>query len=451
MGLAWTDIWINFLTPTYKETTMIERYQKEEISNIWTDQFKFEKFLDVEVALLETLEEVGLITEKVSNKARKATVNPQRIAEIERETRHDVIAFCTSITEQMSVNEGKFFHFGVTSSDIIDTSLTLQIKASLDIILPRFEKLNIAIQKRAEQFQDQICMGRSHGIWAEPMSFGQKLLGHYAEFQRRFTDLKDFYQKELTGQFSGAVGNYTILTPEIEEKTLSKLGLNVESVSTQIIPRDRIAKLISIFSLYACAVERLCIEIRHLQHSDVSEVFEGFSKGQKGSSTMPHKKNPISAENLSGIARVLRSHMSMAMDNTLLWHERDISHSSAERMYLPDAFGLVLYSIDRLENTVTNLVVDHEMMEQKVSKTFKHLSSLVLHKLIEVSENTREDLYKIVQKASFEAKNRENFYNILKDSFTHQRELEVLDSLSSMSEIEIFGKHTSKVFNRTLK
>jgi len=429
---------------------MIERYEKKEISQIWTDEYKFKKFLDVEVALLETLEEVGLLKDKVSQKARDAKIDTDRIYEIEKETRHDVIAFCTSITEQMTTNEGKFFHFGVTSSDVIDTSLTLQIKSSLEVILPKFEILNQALENKASEFKDQICMGRSHGIWAEPMSFGQKLLGHYAEFRRRYEDLKVFSQNELTGQFSGAVGNYTILTPEIEEKTLSRLGLNVESVSTQIIPRDRIAKLISIFSLYACAVERLCIEIRHLQHSDVSEVFEGFAKGQKGSSTMPHKKNPISAENLSGIARVLRSHMSMAMDNTLLWHERDISHSSSERMYLPDAFGLVLYSIERLTSTVDNLVVDTEIMENKVGSTFKHLSSLVLHKLIEVSENTREDLYKIVQKASFEAKNRENFYNILKESFTNQQELEVLSKLSSLSEIETYGKHTSKVFDRTL-
>lgn len=429
---------------------MIERYEKTEISKLWTDEFKFQKFLDVEVALLETLEEVGMISEKVSSKARNTKVDPERIKEIEKETRHDVIAFCTSITEQLTTNEGKFFHFGVTSSDIIDTSLTLQIKASLDVIIPRLEVLTKSLELRAKEFENQVCMGRSHGIWAEPMSFGQKLLGHYAEFKRRYNDLQNFYETELTGQFSGAVGNYTILTPEIEESTLAKLGLKVESVSTQVIPRDRIAKLISIFSLYACAVERLCIEIRHLQHSDVSEVFEGFAKGQKGSSTMPHKKNPISAENLSGIARILRSHMSMAMDNTLLWHERDISHSSSERMYLPDAFGLVLYSIDRLANTVDNLVIDKEIMENKVSSTFKHLSSLVLHKLIEVSENTREDLYKVVQKASFEASDRENFYNILEDSFTNQQELDVIANLRSLSEIETYGKHTSKVFKRTL-
>ena len=428
---------------------MIERYEKEEISNIWTDEFKFTKFLEVEVALLETLEENGVISEKVSSKAKKAKIDPGRIKEIEKETRHDVIAFCTSITEQLSTAEGKFFHFGVTSSDIIDTSLTLQIKSCLEIIHPRLNQLLTTLKTKAQEYEKQICMGRSHGIWAEPMSFGQKLLGHYSEFKRRYDDLNHFMENELTGQFSGAVGNYTILTPEIEEATLRKLGLKTESVSTQVIPRDRIAKLISIFSLYACAVERLCIEIRHLQHSDVSEVFEGFAKGQKGSSTMPHKKNPISSENLSGIARILRSHMSMAMDNTLLWHERDISHSSAERIYLPDAFGLVLYSIDRLSNTVENLVIDNKVMEEKVESTFKHLSSIVLHKLIEVSENTREDLYKIVQSASFEATDRKSFYNILESSFTQQYELEVISTLRSKSDLEIFGNHTSAVFKRS--
>lgn len=427
---------------------MIERYEKKEISRIWTDENKFKKFLEVEVALLEVLEDKGIITEKISEKTKHTNVNPERIKEIEIETKHDVIAFCTSITEQLSVNEGKFFHYGVTSSDIIDTSLSLQIKECLEVILPRFEKLLSTLKNKSQEFEKQICMGRSHGIWAEPMSFGQKLLGHYSELKRRYNDIKSFYENELTGQISGAVGNYTILNPEIEKQVLGKLGLNVEEVSTQVIPRDRIAKLILYFSLYASAVERLCVEIRHLQHSDVSEVFEGFSKGQKGSSTMPHKKNPISAENLTGIARIIRSHVSMALDNINLWHERDISHSSAERIYLPDAFGLVLYSIDRLESTIANLVVDTQVMENKVENTFKHLSSITLHKLIEVSENTREDLYKKVQQASFDAKNKEDFYNILRTNFTHQKELDAINDLAAKKDIELFGKHTSKVFNR---
>lgn len=428
---------------------MIERYEKKEISEIWTDQFKFEKFLEVEKALVIALEEAGIVKESFSKKLESVKVDPHRIKEIEKETRHDVIAFCTSITEQLEVNEGKFFHYGVTSSDVIDTALTLQIKESLDRTFPIFEKLLNALETKSLEHQDTICIGRSHGIFAEPMSFGQKLRGHYCEFKRRYDDLKSFYKNELTGQISGAVGNYTIVTPKIENKVMSHLGLKVESVSTQIIPRDRHAKLTSIISLFGCALERLCIEIRHLQHSDVAEVFEGFKKGQKGSSTMPHKKNPISSENLTGMARMLRSYQQVAMDNTLLWHERDISHSSAERFYLPDMFGILLYSIERMANTVDDLVVDKETMLSKVTANFKHLSSFVLHKLIEVSNNTREDLYRVVQSASFESKDRTSFFNHLEENLSDSSDKELIKTLRNLDDLAIYGAYTKEVFQRS--
>ncbi|RZF22243.1 adenylosuccinate lyase [Halobacteriovorax vibrionivorans] len=427
---------------------MIERYNKAEISEIWTDQFKFEKFLEVEKALVVALEEAGLIENKFSNKLNTVSVSPERIKEIEKETRHDVIAFCTSITEQLETNEGKFFHYGVTSSDVIDTALTLQIKETLERTFPIFEKLLKSLEDKSLEYQDTICIGRSHGIFAEPMSFGQKLRGHYCEFKRRFNDLKDFYNNELTGQISGAVGNYTIITPEIEKRVLSQLDLQVESVSTQVIPRDRHAKLTSIISLFGCALERLCIEIRHLQHSDVAEVFEGFKKGQKGSSTMPHKKNPISSENLTGMARMLRSYQQIAMDNTLLWHERDISHSSSERFYLPDMFGILFYSIERMTSTIEDLVVDKEAMLSKVTANFKHLSSFVLHKLIEVSNNTREDLYRVVQSASFESKDRNGFFEYLEKNLDDKSDKELIKSLAGLNDLEIYGAHTKEVFQR---
>lgn len=428
---------------------MIERYEKKEISEIWTDQFKFEKFLEVEKALVIALEEAGIVKESFSKKLESVKVDPHRIKEIEKETRHDVIAFCTSITEQLEVNEGKFFHYGVTSSDVIDTALTLQVKESLDRTFPIFEKLLNALETKSFEHQDTICIGRSHGIFAEPMSFGQKLRGHYCEFKRRYDDLKSFYENELTGQISGAVGNYTIVTPKIENKVMSHLGLKVESVSTQIIPRDRHAKLTSIISLFGCALERLCIEIRHLQHSDVAEVFEGFKKGQKGSSTMPHKKNPISSENLTGMARMLRSYQQVAMDNTLLWHERDISHSSAERFYLPDMFGILLYSLERMANTVDDLVVDKEAMLSKVTANFKHLSSFVLHKLIEVSNNTREDLYRVVQSASFESKDRTSFFNHLEENLSDSSDKELIKTLRDLDDLAIYGAYTKEVFQRS--
>lgn len=427
---------------------MIERYEVKEISKIWQDQFKFEKFLEVETALVKSLEKMGVIKTPFSNKLYGLTVNPERIAEIEKETRHDVIAFCTSITEQLEVNEGKYFHFGVTSSDIIDTALTLQIKESLTFILSSYKYLLEVLDKKSQEHADTICIGRSHGIFAEPMSFGQKLRGHYNEFKRRFEDLNDFFANELTGQISGAVGNYTIVTPEIEQDVLAQLKLKVEPVSTQVIPRDRIAKLTNIIALFGCALERLAIEIRHLQHSDIAEVFEGFKKGQKGSSTMPHKKNPISSENLTGMARMLRSYQQIAMDNCLLWHERDISHSSAERFFLPDMFGILAYSINRLSNTIEDLVVDTDSMKSKVVENFKHLSSFVLHKLIEVSDNTREDLYKIVQAASFESTDRASFFDHLEKSLKQNSDKELIKNLRKLNDLEIYGAHTKVVLNR---
>ncbi|POB15228.1 adenylosuccinate lyase [Halobacteriovorax sp. DA5] len=428
---------------------MIERYEKKEISEIWSEQFKFEKFLEVEIALTKALENAGIIKEAFSNKLNLVTVNPERIKEIERETRHDVIAFCTSITEQLETNEGKYFHFGVTSSDIIDTALTLQIKETLNRILPAFEMLIKTLDEKSNEHMETICIGRSHGIFAEPMSFGQKLRGHLCEFKRRYSDLKDFYDNELTGQISGAVGNYTILTPAIEAEVLNFLGLKVEPVSTQVIPRDRIAKLTTIISLFGCALERLCVEIRHLQHSDVAEVFEGFKKGQKGSSTMPHKKNPISSENLTGMARMLRTYNQVAMDNCLLWHERDISHSSAERFFLPDMFGILLYSIERMNSTVEDLVIDKEAMKSKVTQNFKHLSSFVLHKLIEVSNNTREDLYRVVQKASFEASDRQSFFTILENNLPDSDDKKLIGQLKDLNDLEIYSAHTKSVFSRS--
>lgn len=427
---------------------MINRYEIKEIAEIWSEKNKFEIFKSVELALLQALCNRDIISEDVIEAANKAVINPERIAEIEKETKHDVIAFCTSITEQMPKEMGRFFHFGVTSSDVIDTALMLQIKQSLEIIIDDFKLLLDELFEQAKNHKDQMCIGRSHGIYAEPMSFGQKLLGHYVEFNRRFDELQDFYNYELTGQISGAVGNYTIVDPDLEEDVLNELGLTVEPVSTQVIPRDRIAKLISIFSLYSCALERLTIEIRHLQHSDVGEVFEGFSKGQKGSSTMPHKKNPISCENLSGLARVLRSHANLALENTLLWHERDISHSSAERLFLPDAMGLMSYTLRRLKDTVANLVVNKENMEGKLEKNFTYLSSYILHKLIEISEVSREEIYAKVQSASFEGKNPGEFYNKLSSLFTNQKEKELIDEISKMSIKEIYSKHTDTVFGR---
>lgn len=391
---------------------MVPRYEQKDITAVWTDEAKYGFFLEVELALLETLEKFGKIPSQGAAQTirARAKINAARVNEIEAVTQHDVIAFCTSITEQVPAETGKWFHFGCTSSDVIDTALALQLKKSMELIIPEFKVAVNLLRDKADQYKNLLTIGRSHGMYAEPMSFGQKFLLAYTEFSRRYQEFNDFYQHELTGKMSGAVGNYTVLTPEMEADLMQRIGLKAESVSTQIVPRDRVAKLVSIISLFASALERFEIEIRHLHRSDVAEVAEGFAPGQKGSSTMPHKKNPIAAENLSGIARLLRSHLLIAHENILLWHERDISHSSAERLYLPDMFGLMQYALRRLQRQLKNLEVNEARVREKAEGAFQSLSSFYLHALLPEWKGTREELYAIIQKAAFAAKSAQEFH-----------------------------------------
>lgn len=434
---------------------MIPRYESREITPIWSDENKYRTFLKIELELLRALEEKKIIPTGIAKTIEQtAVIKTARIDEIELITRHDVIAFCTSITEQVPADIGKYFHYGVTSSDVIDSALTLQIQASLVVVLKAYDRFLEALKKRAIETKMVMTLGRSHGMYAEPMSFGQKLLGHYAEFKRRKNDLEEFMKNELTIQLSGAVGNYTILSPEIEESVALKLGLKVEEVSTQIIPRDRLAKLISITSLVANAIERLAVEIRHLHHSDVREVAEGFRAGQKGSSTMPHKKNPISAENLTGLSRYLRSHLTLALENSILWHERDISHSSAERLYLPDHFGILTYALDRFTTTIELLEIDKAVIEAKVLSHTHYLSSFYLHFLISNCESlTREELYTIIQAASFDQEAKTSpvkFREYIQNELKGKKVEIVLPEVTPVGLKEIYLKSVDHIFKRVL-
>jgi adenylosuccinate lyase len=432
---------------------MINRYEKKEISALWTEEAKFQTYLDVELAILEAMEG-ELVPAGTAKKIRdKAIINPERISEIEAVTKHDVIAFCTSITENLDPEVSRFFHYGVTSSDIIDSSMTLMIRNSLDRILPEYHKLLVTLFDLCQRHRTTLAMGRSHGMYAEPLSLGQKLLGHYHEFRRRYLELKQFRENELTIQFSGAVGNYTILTPALEEKAAKVLGLKVEPLSTQVIPRDRLAKLISLNALTASAIERIAVEIRHLHRSEVDELHEGFAKGQKGSSIMPHKKNPIAGENLTGMARFLRSHLSMALENIVLWHERDISHSSTERLYLPDHFGILFYSLERLNKTLENLDFHTELIEARVASTSVYLSSYYLHHLIKETLFTREEIYALVQQAAFDSKDSgkaQDFHLALEKALS-PKGVPLNLPVPTFDEIKkIYLKHVDTIFNRAV-
>ena len=430
---------------------MIERYDVKEISKIWADANKYTKMLEVELAILEALEDKMVPKGTAAEIREKAAIKVARVNEIEKVTKHDVIAFCTSIAEQFTAETGKFFHFGVTSSDIIDSALSLQIRDSLKFVVEDLEALCDSLLAKAQVTKHIVTMGRSHGMYAEPMSFGQKFLGAFVEFKRRLKELKEFQKDGLTVQFSGAVGNYCILTTEDEKKAADILGLPVEEVSTQVIPRDRIATLVSIHGLIASAIERLAVEIRHLHRSDVFEVYEGFSKGQKGSSTMPHKKNPISTENLTGMARMLRSHVSIALENCILWHERDISHSSAERFYLPDNFGIMVDTLRRMKSTIDNLVVQKDVIEDRVKNTNAYLSSFYLHFLIANTEFMRENCYKIVQQVAFQLKKGESFSAKLQDIMKSEHGISI-----SVPEMDFEGikktylKEIDSVFERSI-
>ncbi len=425
---------------------MINRYDIKEVSNIWNEHSKFTAFLKVEMALLNALAKLNIIPSDIPQKYNQVSINLDRINELEAQIHHDVIAFSTSITEQVDTSAAKYFHFGCTSSDIIDTALSLQIRDSLEIEIKDLDRLISSLWDKALATKELYTLGRSHGMYAEPMSFGTKFLSYLCELVRRNNELKNF-KDNLTGQMSGAVGNYTVLNTQVESLVMKELNLKVEPLSTQIIPRDYLATLASIQAGIANALERLAIEIRHLHRSDVSEVVEGFKPGQKGSSTMPHKKNPIASENISGLSRVIRSHQNIANENTLLWHERDISHSSSERIWLPDNFGLAVYIIRRSQRMINELHINEQTIAEKTTNAFTTLSSLALHQLIKEVDQRREEIYSKVQKASFEANCLEDFSKKLSSSFPNVD----MSFLKDFTPQKFYSDKTNKIFERVKK
>ena len=430
---------------------MVPRYSRKEMVDIWSDDSKYSIWLDIEVYALEGMELVGIVPKGTAKVVReKATFNSQRIDEIESEIKHDVLAFLTNISESVGP-EARFIHQGMTSSDVLDTCLNMQLKKAGELLIKDLDSLLEAIKFQAINHKKTICVGRSHGIHAEPTTFGLKMLQAYAEFARNKDRMINAVEEISSCAISGSVGTFANIDPYVEEYVAKALNLNIEPISTQVIPRDRHAVFFSTLAIITSSIERLSTEIRHLQRSEVLEVEEYFSSKQKGSSSMPHKRNPVLTENLTGLARVVRSSVTPALENITLWHERDISHSSVERFIGPDATITLDFALNRLTNVVENMVVYPENMMKNLEK-FNGLvfSQRVLLSLTQ-KNISREDSYSMVQRNSMKVWNEEgSFYDLIK------ADKEISSILSDEEIDDIFDlnyhlKQVETIFKRVLK
>ncbi len=430
---------------------MIERYSRPEMVHIWTAENRFRIWLEIETLACEAQAELGVIPKEVVPVIRaKGDFNIARIDAIEAEVKHDVIAFLTSVAEYVGP-EARFIHQGMTSSDVLDTCLSVQLVQAADELLADLDMVLESLKLRAFEHKDTVCIGRSHGIHAEPVTFGLKLASFYAEMQRNRVRLAAARENIATGAISGAVGTFANIDPYVEEYVCSKMGLKPEPVSTQVIPRDRHAEYFCVLAVIASSMERIAIEVRHMQRTEVLEAEEFFSKGQKGSSAMPHKRNPILSENLTGQARYIRSLCIPALENVALWHERDISHSSVERYIAPDATVALDFSLRRLNGLVKNLVVYPENMQRNLNQ----MKGLVFSQkiLLDLTQAgvSREDSYRLVQR---------NAMKVWEQGADFQTELladrEVAGALGEARIREAFDlnyhlKHVDTIFKRVFR
>lgn len=409
----------------------VERYSHPEMSRLWTEQAKFERWLQVELAVAEAWAEVGEIPPEVVPLLRRATVDAQRVKEIEATVDHDVIAFIQAVSERLGP-EARYLHLGLTSSDVIDTALALQVRDSIDVLVAEVDRLAAVIAEMALKHRNTVMIGRTHGVHAEPTTFGYKLLVWVDELRRHRNRLLQVRDEISYGKIAGAVGTHATVPPQVEERACSKLGLRPEPVPTQVIQRDRHAAVVLKLALLASSLEKFATEIRHLQRTEVREAEEPFAPGQKGSSAMPHKRNPHKCERITGLARVVRSYALAALEDVPLWHERDISHSSVERIILPGAFSLVAYMVRSLRSILGGLVVYPEQMKRNLELTKGLIfSQRVLLALIDKGMS-RQQAYDLVQRLAMEAWAREvHFKDLLAadDQVTRFLPREELDSL----------------------
>lgn len=430
---------------------MIERYTRKDFGKIWSLENKFRKWLDVELAVCEAWHRLGVIPEKEMNEIReKAAFDVDRILEIEEVTKHDVIAFLTSVEEKVGP-ASRFIHLGCTSSDIVDTANSLLLKEAGEIILKDIDQIMDVLKHMCFKYKGLVVIGRTHGVHAEPTSFGLKLATFYEEFKRQRSRFEKAIDEISVGKISGAVGTYAHLLPDVERIACEILGLKVDPISTQIIQRDRYAFYFSVLANIAGTIERLALELRHLQRTEVLEVEEGFSKGQKGSSAMPHKKNPISAENLCGLARVVRTNSLAALENMALWHERDISHSSVERIIMPDSTILIDYMLNRLTSVLKNLKINKDNMKRNLYSSFGlFFSQRILLALIDKGLK-RQEAYEMIQKQALRAwEEKRPLYDLVLDDkdVTSYLSKEEIDDLFDVNYYLRFEDHIyDRVFN----
>jgi adenylosuccinate lyase len=428
---------------------VISRYSRPEMARIWSDEGKLERWLEVELAALDAWAEVGIVPAEAAREIRsRATVpTPARVAEIEEKTHHDLAAFVDAVAGELGP-AGRWFHYGLTSSDVVDTALALQISAAGEVVLSGIDRAFEAVVQRADEHRLTLTIGRTHGVHAEPTTFGLKLAVWAFELDRARTRAAAALETARVGKLSGAVGNYAAIDPEVERLACERLGLSPEPAATQVVQRDRHAELLSALAVTAASLERFALEIRHLARTEVAEVQEPFAKGQKGSSAMPHKRNPIVAERICGLARVVRAAALVGLENVALWHERDISHSSAERVTIPDAFLALDYMLDRFSWLGEGLVVRPEQMRRNIELSRGLFFSQRLLLALVDTGLSRDDAYRLVQGHAMRAWEEElDFAELVRADPEIGQRLDG-DALDSIFDLAHYTRHVDTVFDR---
>lgn len=430
---------------------MIERYSLPEMKEIWSEENKFKKWLEVELAVCEAWARLGKIPMDAFERIKsRASFSVDRIKEIEKVTKHDMVAFTTSVAEFIG-EDSRYFHMGLTSYDVVDTTLSILIRDSLKLVIEKAERLKEILKEKAIEWKDIPAIGRTHGVHAEPITFGFKFLIYYEEMRRDIERLRKAKENIEIGRISGSVGTYIHLEMEVEKIACEKLGLRPESVSNQVIQRDRHAEVLSALSITASTLEKIATEIRHLQRTEVLEAEEFFSEGQKGSSSMPHKRNPVRTERVCGLARLIRSYLISSLENINLWHERDISHSSVERIVFPQSFLLLDFMLQEMIEVVSTLIIYPERMMENIERSYGLIfSQRLLHALMEKGLS-REEAYAMVQRNSMKAwKERRQFKEVIKED---KDIMEILKDgeIDKLFEIKFFLRHIDEIYKRVLE